>query len=161
MYADKDSSLLHQSRDMKPNIAKYVEIDFPSVTSVKARRICMNKTLSSALSPPTTDGPPPKPAISQGGSRLDTPLYTLLPLDLRTPKEPQRDHSASATSYQDPLSDKLLNLLDPNLPTLFLAECVYCYMQPEESERIIKWFADQFGDQGGCVGIMFDMCGLE
>jgi len=154
-------SLLFQSRELKPNIAKYVEIDFPSVTSVKARRICMNKTLSSALSPPNADGPASKPAISQGGSRLDTPLYTLLPLDLRIPNEPQQGQSVSATPSQDPLSDKLLNLLDPNLPTLFLAECVYCYMQPEESERILAWFADQFGDKGGCVGIMFEMCGLE
>lgn len=146
---------------MKPNIAKYIEIDFPSVTSVKARRICTNKTLSAVLSPPTADGPSPKPAISQGGSRLDTPLYTLLPLDLRLPNELRRDHLASATPSQNLLSDKLLDLLDPNLPTLFLAECVYCYMQPDESEKILEWFAEQFGDRGGCAGLMFEMCGLE
>jgi [phosphatase 2A protein]-leucine-carboxy methyltransferase len=138
-----------------------VEIDFPSVTSIKARRICMNKTLSSAVSPSTVNGPPSKPSISQGGSRLDTPIYTLLPLDLRIPSELRQDASTDKEGGEDALTDKLLNLLDPNLPTLFLAECVYCYMQPQESERILKWFADQFGDKGGCVGIMFEMCGLE
>jgi [phosphatase 2A protein]-leucine-carboxy methyltransferase len=121
----------------------------------------MNKTLSSALSPPTIGGTPAKPTISQGGSRLDTPMYTLLPLDLRIPNEVRQNEPANIRPYEDPLTEKLLSLLDPNLPTLFLAECVYCYMQAEESEKILKWFADQFGDKGGCVGIMFEMCGLE
>jgi [phosphatase 2A protein]-leucine-carboxy methyltransferase len=86
---------------------------------------------------------------------LDTPLYTLLPLDLRIKKDPQ-----AQAEENDPLS-ALLTLLDPDLPTLFLAECVYCYMQPEESGRVIEWFAAEFKGKGGCLGVVYEMCGLE
>jgi [phosphatase 2A protein]-leucine-carboxy methyltransferase len=119
----------------------------------------MNRTLSSAVSPPAADGTTSKPVVSQGGSRLDTHLYTLLPLDLRIPDNEPVDSIPGEEGH--PLGDKLSNLLDRDVPTLFLAECVYCYMQPEESERIMKWFAEHFGTRGGCVGILFEMCGLE
>lgn len=146
-----------QSREPKPNLSKYVEVDFANVTSIKARRICMNKTLSSLLFPPTIAASssnlntPQKPTVSQGGSRLDSPLYTLLPLDLR------KSLSENDTALLD---DHLLPLLDPNVPTLFLAECVYCYMLPEESHSLIKWFADHLG-KSGCVGVLYEMCGIE
>lgn len=124
----------------------------------------MNKTLSAAISSPlptnsseaaNSSSAQSKPQVSQGGSRLDTPLYTLLPLDLRIKKDPQ----AQAQEI-DPL-DALSILLNPDLPTLFLAECVYCYMQPEESGRVIEWFAAKFGGRGGCLGVLYEMCGLE
>jgi [phosphatase 2A protein]-leucine-carboxy methyltransferase len=60
----------------------------------------------------------------------------------------------------DLLTEQLLPLLDSALPTLFLAECVYCYMQPEESKNIMSWFGQKMR-AGGCVGILYEMCGLE
>jgi [phosphatase 2A protein]-leucine-carboxy methyltransferase len=127
----------------------------------------MNKTLSAAISSPSpfsssdsseaasSSSAQSKPQVSQGGSRLDTPLYTLLPLDLRIKKDLQ-----AQAQENDPL-DALSTLLDPELPTLFLAECVYCYMQPEESGRVIEWFAAKFKGKGGCLGVVYEMCGLE
>lgn len=83
--------------------------------------------------------------ISRGGTSLTSPLYSLLPFDLRT--------SPSAS-----LAGHLLPLLDPELPTLFLAECVFCYMRPEESAEIVQWFGRTFWR---CVGVVYEMCGLE
>lgn len=148
-----------QSRTNRPNISKYVEIDFDDVTSIKARRICMNKTLSAAItSPPpsSSESIPTKPQVSQGGSRLDTPLYTLLPLDLRI-----KTGTAEGKPPGSSMDETLSSLLDSDVPTLFLAECVYCYMQPEKSQRVIEWFAGTFGKRGGCVGVLYEMCGLE
>lgn len=91
--------------------------------------------------------------VSQGGTRLDAEVYHLVPLDLR-------QHSSQAG---DALSETLLPLLDPTLPTLFLAECLFCYMAPEESAAIIEWFGNVFGGDGGggCMGVVYEMCGLE
>ena len=117
----------------------------------------MNKTLSAGIaSPPSQGTTPTKPQVSQGGSRLDTPLYTLLPLDLRIKGDGDKESNQPGS-----MDETLSGLLDPELSTLFLAECVYCYMQPEESRRVIEWFATKFGKRGGCTGILYEMCGLE
>jgi [phosphatase 2A protein]-leucine-carboxy methyltransferase len=34
---------------------------------------------------------------------------------------------------------------------------VLCYMEPEESEALIRWF----GRFKSCVGVVYEMCGLE
>lgn len=76
---------------------------------------------------------------------LSSSLYTLLPIDLR--------QSPTKT-----FNTELLPLFDPTLPLLFLAECVFCYMQPEESREIIGWFGRTFER---CCGVVYEMCGLE
>jgi [phosphatase 2A protein]-leucine-carboxy methyltransferase len=109
---------------------------------VKAQRISRSPSLQSPLRSTTTQDKPY--TIQKGGTQLTSELYTLLPLDLK---------SNPATT----LTEELLPLLDPSLPTLFLAECVFCYLKPEVGEEIIEWF-DQFGD---CAGVIYEMCGLE
>jgi [phosphatase 2A protein]-leucine-carboxy methyltransferase len=135
------------------NLVKYIELDFPHITSTKARRIVTNKTLLSAVSPrPKGLAAGEKPyKVTQGGARLDGDVYHLLPVDLRQ------------QVFQDVLSETLLPLLDPTVPTLFLAECLFCYMAPEESAAVIEWFGKVFGDDGGggCMGVVYEMCGLE
>jgi [phosphatase 2A protein]-leucine-carboxy methyltransferase len=161
------SSLLYQLKAFDPNtfhsqlspvhanLVKYIEVDFPHITATKARRIVTNKTLLSALSPrPEGLAAGEKQyKVSQGGTRLDAEVYHLVPLDLR-------QHSSQPG---DALSETLLPLLDPTLPTLFLAECLFCYMAPEESAAIIEWFGNVFGGDsgGGCMGVVYEMCGLE
>jgi [phosphatase 2A protein]-leucine-carboxy methyltransferase len=121
---------------------RYIEIDFPHLTSVKAQRISRSPTLQSPLrSTPSQDKPY---TISKGGTQLQSEIYTLLPLDLKS-------------NVTTTLTEELLPLLDPSLPTLFLAECVLCYLKPDVGEEIINWF-DQFED---CAGVIYEMCGLE
>ncbi|ORY29999.1 S-adenosyl-L-methionine-dependent methyltransferase [Naematelia encephala] len=150
---------------------RYIEVDFPHVTALKAQRIARSPRLSSLLNRPTTlptpsssssspspsfCPPPPVPSsspssnsksytISHGGAALRScsSLYTLLPLDLRTSTSTIRE---------------LLPHLDSTRPTLFLAECVFCYMPPEDSREIVRWFGTTFTR---CVGVVYEMIGLK
>lgn len=92
--------------------------------------------------------PPPLPAkaytVSQGGAALTSSNYALLPFDLR--------EGISG------LQDRLLPLLDSSKPTLLLAECVFCYMEPEDSRAVIEWFGDTFKLS---AAVIYEMCGLE
>ncbi|AFR93494.2 leucine carboxyl methyltransferase 1 [Cryptococcus neoformans var. grubii H99] len=150
------------SRATPPDLAKYVEIDFPHLTSPKAQRIARHRKLSQYLDSPldpsattTTAMPPPGQhsyKVSKGGTQLSSPLYTLIPLDLRpSPSEP-------ASSISSILTHHILPQLDPNLPTLFLAECLFPYMSPDDSKEIIKWFGETFHS---CMGVVYEMVGLD
>ncbi|WWC89846.1 uncharacterized protein L201_004774 [Kwoniella dendrophila CBS 6074] len=155
------------SRENPPNISKYVEIDFPHITSVKAQRISRSKKLNSLFNKPsalnhkTTSGLPSSPPpyrVSQGGTRIDSDLYTLLPLDLRSANSTSSTSTTTSTTISEIFNQHLLPLLNPELPTLFLAECLFPYMLPEQSENIIQWFGENFSQ---CIGIVYEMSGLN
>ncbi|KAK4688102.1 hypothetical protein P7C73_g2010, partial [Tremellales sp. Uapishka_1] len=133
----------YQSRPNPPNISHYVELDFPHRTSIKAQRISRSAKLDPLFSRTPLSSPTKNHTVSQGGTRISSELYTLLPLDLRE---------------SNPLERALLPLLKTTEPTLFLAECVFCYMSPEESRDIISWFGERFER---CVGVVYEMCGLN
>lgn len=78
-----------------------------------------------------------------GGTGLDSPLYTLLPCDLRD--------LATLTAALQPY-------LDPTLPTLLLAECVFVYVPPQDVTNLLNWFSSTF-TQGTCVS--YDPFGLD
>lgn len=119
-----------------------MEVDFAAATGTKAQRIARSPKLHSALSPPRDPVLGEKPyCIEGGGTSLRSEHYSLLPLDLRTP---------DALTVLD-------DLLDPSLPTLILAECVLCYMQPQEADRIFTW-AGRFADR---AIIVYEMVGLK
>lgn len=129
-------------------MSRYVEVDFPHQTSQKAQRIARTAKLHSIFpSPSPTPSASPssltsKPyTVSNGGTSLHARSYSLVPLDLRDP---------TALSGLD-------GLLDPDLPTLLLAECVFCYMKPEDTDAVLKWFG-RFKEAGVLV---YEMIGLE
>lgn len=108
------------------------------------------KDSSRLIHSPASMGPPgalPSKSytVSKGGTQLESASFVSLPLDLRdTPS--------------DSLTAHLLPLLDPQKPTLFLAECVFCYMQPSLSREITGWFGGTFDR---VAGVVYEMCGLE
>ncbi|KAL1409049.1 carboxy methyl transferase for protein phosphatase 2A [Vanrija albida] len=130
-------------------LGKYVEVDFPHLTSVKAQRIAKSKVLVSALgeAPPAAAGapmaPPAKPyKVGHGGTSLSSERYTLLPVDLRTPGA----------------LDQVAAALDPDAPTLVISECVFCYMEPEASREVLAWFGSRFEN---VASVVYEMCGLN
>ncbi|KAK8869554.1 hypothetical protein IAR55_000121 [Kwoniella newhampshirensis] len=157
------------SRADPPNLSKYIEIDFPHLTSPKVQRIARSRKLSQYLSRPVPSPaptsaakpdpmsplpPPPSSVplpytISQGGTSLRSQQYILLPLDLR-PTPP-------STSISSLLTETVLPHLDATLPTMFLAECLFPYMPPEDSRAVIGWFGSTFER---CAGVVYEMVGL-
>ncbi|ETW74838.1 hypothetical protein HETIRDRAFT_332300 [Heterobasidion irregulare TC 32-1] len=111
-------------------VARYLELDFPEVTSKKAMAIRKSPLLSAPL------GSPESVSLAAGGTALRSDVYNLLPVDLRLPPETSL---ASVLTTASPTSPPLLS---PHLPTLLLFECVLVYMHPSASDALIRWFAD-------------------
>lgn len=80
-----------------------------------------------------------------GGMALHSPKYSLIPADLRDPP--------SATLL--PLLES--GVLKRSIPTLFISECVFVYMEPSKSDAIVKWFGENFDIAGGIVYEMFGL----
>ncbi|KAH9889442.1 leucine carboxyl methyltransferase [Cubamyces lactineus] len=117
------------SRD---TLARYIEIDFPEITTKKAMAIRKSKDLSAVL------GKPGDVSLANGGTALHSPVYHLLAADLRQPP---------ADSLASLLATGSEPLLSPSLPTLLLFECVLVYMSPSASGSLLQWFTDYFAPQ--------------
>ncbi|KAG9075658.1 carboxy methyl transferase for protein phosphatase 2A [Ceratobasidium sp. 370] len=125
-------------------IASYVELDFAENTSRKAKAITQTQGLRTPLGSDIR--------IERGGTALRSQLYHLLPLDLRAGTSA---FSSLTTPSADPSS---LTPLNTDLPTLFIAECVFVYMLPSASAAIVQWFAGTFKRT---AGIVYEMFGLQ
>ncbi|KAG8732448.1 carboxy methyl transferase for protein phosphatase 2A [Ceratobasidium sp. 423] len=123
-------------------IASYVELDFTENTSRKAKAVMQSQVLSNVLGPEVK--------IERGGTGLSSPTYHLIPLDLRE-GVPALDLLVSPSSPTNAP-------LNPNLPTLFIAECVFVYMPPTISDIIVQWFSNTFKRT---AGIVYEMFGLQ
>ncbi|KAI0628948.1 leucine carboxyl methyltransferase [Trametes polyzona] len=131
----------------KDTLAKYIEIDFPEITTKKAMAIKKSKELSALL------GPPENVAVGNGGTALHAPVYSLLPADLRQP--PAESLAPILTFGPEPL-------LSPILPTLLIFECVLVYMTPTASGALLQWFTDYFAPHGGILGcVVYEMFSLH
>jgi hypothetical protein len=95
-----------------------------------------------------------------GGTTLRTPVYNLFPVDLRTSPDVSLASLLSAGHNNDDGEPTL----SPTLPTLLLFECVLAYMNPTESNALIRWFVDYFSTAapGGLLsGVVYEMFKLN
>lgn len=98
----------------------FCEVDFSTVTSKKCQAIKTKKPLLEALGEQVV--------VSQ--SELHSASYHLLSGDLR-------DMHA--------LGRRLLEAgIDTSVPTMFLAECVLVYLEPDKSREVIRWAGNTF-----------------
>ncbi|PVF96733.1 leucine carboxyl methyltransferase [Serendipita vermifera] len=124
---------------LKEYISSYVELDFPEITTKKAMAIRKAKQLSAVLGDEVK--------VVKGGTGLTSPTYHLLPVDLRQ----------SIEAVLEPLVSSDSPVLSPNVPTLFLAECVLVYMVPEDSAKLMQWFTSTFTNAFGIIYEMFSL----
>ena len=137
-------------------MARYIEVDFAEVTTKKAMAIRKNRQLSAVLGEEVSlcgwlvvskRADALRASTAQGGAALHSPVYHLLPCDLRLPP-------AKA------LGPVLEPLLAPSLRTLLLFECVLAYMTPDASSALLRWFVDHMG--AGVLGcVVYEMFGLN
>jgi [phosphatase 2A protein]-leucine-carboxy methyltransferase len=81
----------------------------------------------------------------QGGTSLVSSSYALIPGDLR---------------YFEDMQARLKDLLDPEIPTLVIAECVFIYLDPKHSDKILQWFANEYST-AGLACMLYDPVGLN
>ena len=85
-----------------------------------------------------------------GGLGLSSSLYHLLPVDLRGSPE------ASLSTLIQSRAENTTPILQADVLTLFLAECMLVYMTLEESSAVLQWFSLHFQ-----VQFVFDMSELH
>ncbi|XP_051530303.1 leucine carboxyl methyltransferase 1 isoform X2 [Myxocyprinus asiaticus] len=104
---------------------KFFEVDFPMIVARKIHHIKTKPPLSKPLiETHSTD------SLLLDGHSLDSDRYCIISADLRD---------------LPTLEDKLKKFqLNPDLPTLFLSECVLVYMTPEQSSKLLHWISDTF-----------------
>lgn len=152
---------------------RWVEVDFPEQTGAKARVVSSKAAFRSQLGgdvkigahlrPLQREGAmlifpfyPPFSSFSAelGGQGLTSPLYALLPGDLR-------DLSSLSSLLLSPVpsSPSKPPILDPTLPTLLLVECVLVYLEPGVTDALLGWFSSTFG--GDSAMVSYDPFSLE
>eukprot|EP00915_Cephaloidophora_sp_WS-2016_P001207 GHVH01001670.1.p1 GENE.GHVH01001670.1~~GHVH01001670.1.p1 ORF type:complete len:313 (+),score=53.03 GHVH01001670.1:433-1371(+) len=104
---------------------RYIEIDFGEVTSRKKQIIESTTLLKNKLSYNDVS-----PSLSQDGVVIGSDNYSLLAFDLTN-----GDKSPLATMLDAVHFDR-------TTPTLVLSECCLIYLEPDESDAVLGWFAD-------------------
>ncbi|XP_067318058.1 leucine carboxyl methyltransferase 1-like isoform X3 [Anolis sagrei] len=112
-----------KDEDLLPE--KYFEIDFPTIVTRKIHTIKSKP----ALSIPIMESHSGESLFIESHS-LDSTHYAIIGADLR--ELPKLEETLKKYN------------LDPQLPTLLMAECVLVYMAPEHSDALLKWVADIF-----------------
>ncbi|KDQ28245.1 hypothetical protein PLEOSDRAFT_1089644 [Pleurotus ostreatus PC15] len=143
----------------KDTLSKYIELDFPEITTKKTMAITKSRELSSLL------GKPGEVQIDKSGTGLHSPKYHLFGVDLRLPPA----DTLSILLASPSTSDSTTPLLSPDVPTLLLFECVLVYMTPEASAQLVQWFVDYFSSTDNNTnrklrvlgGIVYEMFGLN
>ncbi|CAI9537551.1 unnamed protein product [Staurois parvus] len=104
---------------------KYFEVDFPAIVARKLYNIKSKPPLSKPIME-THNGD----SLLIDAHSLDSSRYSIIGADLRNLKD---------------MEEKLKKVgMDPQLPTLLVAECVLVYMTPEKSANLLRWAADTF-----------------
>lgn len=104
---------------------KYFEVDFPMIVARKIHNIKTKPPLSKPLiETHSTD------SLLLDAHSLDSDRYCIIGADLR-----------EISSLDEKLKKFQLN---PELPTLFMSECVLVYMTPQQSSNLLHWAADSF-----------------
>lgn len=115
---------------INPNI-NYIELDFEETTRIKKLTIINDSELSKAVN---YSGLGATVADRLQFQTLDPNLHTdnyhLIGLDLRRLSD----------------SNIVSEFLDSKRPTLVLSECVLCYLNPGENEKILKFWTDSISN---------------
>ncbi|XP_077172958.1 leucine carboxyl methyltransferase 1 isoform X1 [Paroedura picta] len=104
---------------------KYFEVDFPSIATRKIHTIKSKPPLSK----PIMESHSGESLLIDAHS-LDSSRYAIIAADLR--ELPKLEENLKKCN------------LDPQLPTLLIAECVLIYMTPEHSSCLLRWASSTF-----------------
>ncbi|KAF7721405.1 hypothetical protein EC973_004711 [Apophysomyces ossiformis] len=131
------SGHLDQGAPLATKLARYFEVDFPELATKKALTIKRYKDLNQLL------GPPDNIKIDKGGMELSSHDYCLIGEDLRAWNNVvERLVHYGLDKRQAVLflvGCRKTKFVECSAPTLFLSECVFIYLAPEDSNTILEW----------------------
>ncbi|KAI8985787.1 S-adenosyl-L-methionine-dependent methyltransferase [Pilobolus umbonatus] len=116
------AGLLGKEEKLISRLKCYFEVDFPEITMKKAMCIKRKTELHQLL------GDSDQVKIEKGGMILKGPSYCLLGGDLR--------------NWPEVVKSLMESGLDTSIPTLFISECVFIYLNPNHSADILKWITN-------------------
>ncbi|PWN49628.1 S-adenosyl-L-methionine-dependent methyltransferase [Violaceomyces palustris] len=125
---------------LEERLGHYLELDFPQLTRKKIQSIIRSEMLSSLVEGKDSIGSDQgggamsdRVRIENDETRLLSPNYSLHPFDIRESKV-------------EGGPPDFLEQLDPDSPTLILAECVLAYIRPTEANRFLGLVTSHFKD---------------
>lgn len=128
---------------------RYCEIDFPESVKIKKLAIINNKKLADIVNyDEESQSITSKEEFARLESNVHTENYHLIGYDLR-----------ELTGNVD--SGALLEYVDTSLPTLIISECVLCYLNPEENERIINYWKNAFASKALLALLIYEPMSLN
>jgi len=119
-------TLFWKLRDDNLKTVKFVELDFPNVTTRKSQYVRNSRQLMEAFQYQFHSDT----ELRYSKNELHSEVYHLVSADLR-----------NLTEVESKLSECRL---ERSLPTLFLFECVLVYMPTANSWALLRWIASQF-----------------
>lgn len=111
---------------MISNLSCYYEVDFPEITMKKTMIVKRRPELYQLLDTSKDL------KIERGGMDLKSDKYCLLGGDLR--------------KWSDVVGLLLKSGFDISVPSLFISECVFIYLPPDDSTEILKWITDNMAN---------------
>lgn len=135
-------TLFWRLTSLHPNLSqciqRFVDLDLFGITSRKVIAIRRKPQLLSVLGDDIQFSP----------SELHSNVYHLVAADLRSPLDSPSSDSGSSPSHSCRISvrNKLMNEchLDPEVATIFIAECVLVYMESFHSKSLLSWITSTF-----------------
>jgi [phosphatase 2A protein]-leucine-carboxy methyltransferase len=106
----------------------YHEIDFESNTRKKIARLRSSPFSHAAKTLASVDTQAPDVVVSEDGTTLTCPDYSIHPRDLRLL----------------PHGKQTLESIDHNLPTLIISECCLIYLPPDDADAVLRYFSNLF-----------------
>jgi O-methyltransferase involved in polyketide biosynthesis len=116
-------SLYFRLRERGVEAAEFLELDLSAMSLAKGSAIRRSKALREALR-----GDVSISEDLEGGARVDAEGYHVRTCDLRDLGSVEQN----------------VSMLDRSLPTLFLSECVLVYLEPGDSNSLLRWVARTF-----------------
>lgn len=128
--------------DVSQSVERFVDLDLFGITSRKVIAIRRKHQLLSVLGDDIQFSP----------SELHSNVYHLVAADLRSPLDSPPSGSSGDSgsspghSCRISVKNKLMKEchLDPELPTIFIAECVLVYMESFHSNSLLSWITSTF-----------------
>lgn len=130
-------TLYWKLKDEGIQIANYVEIDFPQVTSKKCYMIKRNKPLLDRIH--NQDG-----EIKFSQTDLHAGNYHCIGVDIRNIPQLETKIQQAEVNF--------------DRPTLFLAECVLVYIENDCVNRLLKWISSKFSSG---LFVNYEMCNMN